>query len=182
MQDQSRNVVDLGLIRVKPGADLKEVRKRLLAKLPPIALLLTPDEINAREINVTTRRSPAGVVFGIGLLVGFSIGIIICYQILFNEVNDHLPQFATLKAMGHPPRFISGIVLYEALLMALAGFVPGLVAGAGLYKLIEEFTQIRMFLTPERVLLIFALTSGMCLIAGHLALKKVHSTDPADLF
>jgi len=182
MHGQSREIVDMGLIRVKPGADIEEVRRRLLAALPPTALLLTPAEIHAREVSITTRRSPAGIVFGIGLLVGFAIGVIICYQILFNEVNDHLPQFATLKAMGHPPRFISGIVLHEALLMALAGFIPGLLAGAGLYVLIEHFTQIRMFLTPGRILLIFALTSGMCLIAGHLALKKVHSTDPADLF
>lgn len=182
MHGQSLDVVDLGLIRVQPGADVNQVRASLLAVLPPEANLLTPAEINAREIRVTTQRSPAGIVFGIGLLVGFGIGVIICYQILFNEVNDHLPQFATLKAMGHPPRFISGIVLHEALLMALAGFLPGLLAGAGLYLLIEHFTQIRMFLTPGRVLLIFALTSGMCLLAGHLALKKVHSTDPADLF
>ena len=182
MHGQSRDVVDLGLIRVKPGANIEEVRRTLLASLPPTALLLTPAEIHAREIAVTTRRSPAGIVFGIGLLVGFAIGVIICYQILFNEVNDHLPQFATLKAMGHPPRFISGIVLYEALLMAVAGFIPGLLAGAGLYVLIEHFTQIRMVLTPQRILLIFVLTSGMCLIAGHLALKKVHTTDPADLF
>jgi putative ABC transport system permease protein len=182
MHGQAREIVDLGLIRVQPGADINQVRERLLAVLPPEALLLTPAEIHTREIRVTTQRSPAGIVFGIGLLVGFAIGIIICYQILFNEVNDHLPQFATLKAMGHPPRFISGIVLHEALLMAVAGFIPGLLAGAGLYVLIEHFTQIRMFLTPGRILLIFALTSGMCLIAGHLALKKVHSTDPADLF
>ncbi|CAM2911077.1 FtsX-like permease family protein [Rariglobus hedericola] len=182
MQNQPRDVIDLGLIRVQPGADVNEVRQRLLAALPPQALLLTPAEINTREIRVTTQRSPAGIVFGIGLVVGFAIGVIICYQILFNEVNDHLPQFATLKAMGHPPRFISGIVLHEAVLMALAGFIPGLIAGFGLYMLIEHFTQIRMFLTPGRVLLIFVLTSGMCLLAGHLALKKVHSTDPADLF
>ncbi len=182
MHGQSRDVVDMGLIRVKPGANVNEVRQRLLAALPPEALLLTPEEILSREILITTQRSPAGIVFGIGLIVGFAIGVIICYQILFNEVNDHLPQFATLKAMGHPPRFISGIVLHEALLMAVAGFIPGLLAGAGLYLLIEHFTQIRMFLTPGRILLIFALTSGMCLIAGHLALKKVHSTDPADLF
>ena len=182
MHGQSREIVDMGLIRVNPGADIEEVRRRLIAALPPTALLLTPAEIHAREVSITIRRSPAGIVFGIGLLVGFAIGVIICYQILFNEVNDHLPQFATLKAMGHPPRFISGIVLHEALLMALAGFIPGLLAGAGLYILIEHFTQIRMFLTPGRILLIFALTSGMCLIAGHLALKKVHSTDPADLF
>ncbi|MET0262491.1 MAG: FtsX-like permease family protein [Rariglobus sp.] len=182
MHGQSRDIVDMGLIRVKPGANVEDVRQRLLAALPPEALLLTPAEILSREILITTQRSPAGIVFGIGLIVGFAIGVIICYQILFNEVNDHLPQFATLKAMGHPPRFISGIVLHEALLMAVAGFIPGLLAGAGLYMVIEHFTQIRMFLTPGRILLIFILTSGMCLIAGHLALKKVHSTDPADLF
>ncbi len=182
MHGQSREIVDLGLIRVEPGADLEQVRERLRAALPPETLLLTPAELYAREVGMTTRRSPAGIVFGIGLLVGFAIGVIVCHQILFNEVNDRLPQFATLKAMGHSPRFISGIVLHEALLLAVAGFIPGLVASAGLYHLIEHFTQIRMFLTPGRILLVFALTTGMCLLAGRLALKKVHSTDPADLF
>src|SRR5690606_34767702 len=124
---QRREVVDLGLIRVKPGADIETVRAALQADLPPTALLLTPEEIHQREINYTTKNSPAGIVFGIGLLVGFAIGVIICYQILFNEVNDNLPQFATLKAMGHSPRFISGIVMHEALLMAVIGYLPGAV-------------------------------------------------------
>ena len=114
--------------------------------------------------------------------MGFAIGVIICYQILFNEVNDNLPQFATLKAMGHSPRFISGIVVYEALLMAVVGFIPGAIIGDLIYQVLEHTTQIQMFLTPGRLLLIFTLTTGMCLIAGNLAIKKVHQTDPADLF
>jgi len=179
---QRREIVDLGLIRVEPGADVETVRAALQAHLPPTALLLTPAEIHRREINYTTKNSPAGVVFGIGLLVGFAIGVIICYQILFNEVNDNLPQFATLKAMGHSPGFISGIVMHEALLMALIGYLPGAVLGGLLYQLLESTTQIQMFLTPGRLLLIFILTSGMCLLAGRLAIRKVHQTDPADLF
>jgi putative ABC transport system permease protein len=174
--------VDLGLIRVEPGADVDDVRTRLQQYLPPNAQLLTKAEIHQREIDYTTKHSPAGVVFGIGLIVGFAIGVIICYQILFNEVNDNLPQFATLKAMGHSPRFISSIVVYEALLMAVVGFIPGAIIGDLIYQVLEHTTQIQMFLTPGRLLLIFTLTTGMCLIAGNLAIKKVHQTDPADLF
>lgn len=179
---QPAEIVDLGLIRLAPGADVAVVRQQLASRLPPTALLLTPAEIQAREISYTTQHSPAGIVFGIGLIVGFAIGVIICYQILFNEVNDNLPQFATLKAMGHSPRFISGIVLHEALLMAVIGYIPGALLGAVIYRVLESTTQIQMFLTPGRLLLVFALTSGMCLIAGRLAIKKVHHTDPADLF
>jgi putative ABC transport system permease protein len=179
---QPDTVVDLGLIRVTPGANVDEVRREIHRRLPRDILLLTPEEIRAREVSVTTRRSPAGIVFGIGLIVGFVIGTIICYQILFNEVNDHLPQFATMKAMGHPPRFISGIVLNEALLLSVAGYVPGLLASFGLYELIQDTTQIRMILTPPRALLVFLLASGMCLLAGRLAVKRVHATDPVDLF
>ncbi|MCC6415169.1 MAG: FtsX-like permease family protein [Opitutaceae bacterium] len=179
---QPKDIVDLGLIRVRPGADVETVRANLLRHLPPEALLLTPAEINQREVAYTTQHSPAGIVFGLGLIVGFVIGVIICYQILFNEVNDNLPQFATLKAMGHSSRFISGIVFHEAMLMAVIGFIPGALLGQAIYALLESSTQIRMFLTPGRLLLIFALTSGMCLIAGRLAIRKVHTTDPADLF
>jgi putative ABC transport system permease protein len=179
---QPENVVDLGLIRVQPGADVEAVRAEIYRRLPKDILLLTPAEILQREIIITTQRSPAGIVFGIGLIVGFAIGTIICYQILFNEVNDHLPQFATMKAMGHPPRFISGIVLSEALLLSIAGYIPGLIAAFGIYHAIEHFTQIRMFLTVPRSLLVLVLASGMCLLAARFAVKRVHATDPADLF
>jgi len=182
LSGQSQDAVDLGLIRVTPGADIEAVRREILARLPNDIILLTPKEILNREIIVTTQRSPAGVVFGMGLLVGFAIGTIICYQILFNEVNDHLPQFATMKAMGHPPSFISGIVRSEALLLSIAGYAPGLIVSFGIYWIIEHFTQIRMFLTVPRALLVMVLTSGMCLLAARFAVKRVHCTDPADLF
>lgn len=182
LHGQSSHSIDLGLIRINPDADVTAVRLAIQEKLPSNALLLTPREILDREIRMTTQSSPAGIVFGIGLLVGLGIGIIICYQILFNEVNDNLAQFATLKAMGHQPGFLSGIVIYQALLMSMIGFLPGTILSFGLYALIEHFTQIQMFLTPARILVILGLTTGMCLISGSLAVKKVKGGDPANLF
>lgn len=177
-----RDRLDLGLIRLEPGLDPEVARKRILESLPNDFILLTPQEIYRREIRVTTRRSPSGIVFGIGLIVGFCIGVIICYQILFNEISDNLPQFATAKAMGYQKAHLFGIVIATALLLSCIGFVPGLAGSLGLYWLVKDWTQINMFMTSYRIGLVFLMTTGMCLLAAFLALKSVIRADPADLF
>jgi DevC protein len=123
-----------------------------------------------------------GVIFGIGLIIGFVIGTIICYQILFNEITDHLTQFATLKAMGFSAGYLRGVVLQEAALLGVVGFLPGLGGGYLLYWLLEGMTGIVMFQTPGRALIIFFLTVIMCVMAGFIAVKRVVKADPADVF
>jgi putative ABC transport system permease protein len=174
--------VDIGLVRVVPGTDVEVVRQRIRERMQNQLEVLTPREIVAREVEVTTRKAPVGIVFGLGLIVGFAIGTVVCYQILFNEVSDHLAQFAMLKAIGHLPRYLSALVLHEALILSFSGYLTGALAGWGLYGLLQRQTAMQMDLTPPRLLLVFALTSGMCLLAGRLALRKVHSSDPADLY
>ncbi len=43
--------------------------------------------------------------------MGFVVGAIIVYQILFADVSEHLNEYATLRAIGYRNRFVSGIVL-----------------------------------------------------------------------
>ena len=121
-------------------------------------------------------------MFGIGLVIGFLIGVIICYQILYTEIADHLGQYATLKAMGHENRFLRSLVRIEALLLSLLGFGPGLGAGLLLYDILQRLSGIVMALTPARALLVLVLTMLMCLLAGNLAVRKALSADPAELF
>ncbi len=174
--------ISFGLLRTRPGTDLFDLKKRLLASLPDDFNIMTPEELRAFEINYTTRSTPVGALLGIGLIVGFVIGVIISYQILFNEVTDHMPQFATLKAVGFSKGFLISIVLKEALLLSVLGFFPGLLASYGLYIVIEHFTRIIMILNFNRIVSIFLLTVAMCNIAGILAVKKVLKADPAELF
>ena len=182
LPNQNPKDVDLGLVQVAGGENVEAVRQRIRARLPTQVEVLTPREVVQREADVTTRKAPVGIVFGLGLIVGFMIGTVVCYQILFNEVSDHLPQFAMIKAIGHLPRFLSALVLHEALILSFGGYLAGLVASRGLYALLERQTALLMDLTLPRAILVLALTSGMCLLAGRLALKKVQATDPAELF
>jgi putative ABC transport system permease protein len=114
--------------------------------------------------------------------VGILVGAIIVYQILFTDVSDHLREYATLKAMGYRDRYLFGIVLQEALLLALLGFVPGAAVAALLYRVAGDATKLPMQMELGRSALVLALTIAMCCIAGAVALRKVRSVDPAEVF
>ncbi len=174
--------IALGLIRVKPGTDLAELKHRILERLPQDILVITPEEMRVREVSYTTKAVPIGIVFGFGLVVGLTIGIIICYQILYNEIIDHLPQYATLKAIGFSRGYLRGVVLKEALLLAVIGFIPGLCGASVLYETVRNKTGIFMYQTTPRVVVIFIFTIIMCVTAANLAVKKVIEADPAEVF
>ena len=154
----------------------------MLRALPGDFIVMTRDELEARERAYTTRATPVGIIFGIGLVVALVIGIIICYQLLFNEIQDHLRQFATLKAIGYQARHLYLIVTSEALLLSVLGFLPGLAASYGLYLAIEQLSEIIMQMSPGRILFILCLTVLMGVAAAALALRQVIKLDPAELF
>jgi putative ABC transport system permease protein len=47
------------------------------------------------------KAQPSAFIFGLGVAMGFIVGIVIVYQILYTDVSDHLAEYATLKAMGY---------------------------------------------------------------------------------
>ena len=74
------------------------------------------------------------------------------------------------------------VVLGQAFLLALFGFVPATALGWWLYELIGQFSSLRMQLTAELILLVLGLTTVMCLFSGMMAVRKVVAADPADVF
>ncbi len=179
---QPENHLDLGLVRLAPGADLPTVRALIRARLGAHLLVLTPAEILAREERFTIKRTPTGIVFALGLALGLVIGTAVCYQILFHEVHDHLRQFAMLRALGHPPASLSWIVALEAVLLGTAGCVMAVVASHALYAFVESRTSLPLTLTTPRVAFVCALVAVACALAGWRAVARAHTADPAELY
>jgi putative ABC transport system permease protein len=165
-----------------PGADPDVTRDRIDALLPDDVLVLTKADFIAREKAYWNSATPIGYVFAFGAVMGFVVGCIIVYQILFADVSDHLPDYATLKAMGYTNAFVSGVVVQQAVILALLGFGPGLLVSAQLYRSAGAATQLPLVLTPERVVGVLCLTVAMAAISGLLALRKVRRVDPAEIF
>jgi putative ABC transport system permease protein len=108
--------------------------------------------------------------------------LVIVYQILFADVSDHLSEYATLKAIGFRDVYFLGVILQESLILAVLGFIPGLVISAGLYHVAAEATMLPIAMTVNRAILVLILTIVMCGVSGGIALRKLRSADPAEIF
>jgi putative ABC transport system permease protein len=180
--NRARGLIDLGLVRVADGVDPSLVRDAIRAELPGDVLVLTHAEFRQREIDYWNSATPIGYVFGFGVIVGLVVGGIIVYQILFADVNDHLPEYATLKAMGYSNAFLAGVVVQQAVILATLGFVPAVGISFALYRVSSEATRLPLEMTAERAALVFGLTVAMCTASALMALRKVRSADPAEVF
>ncbi len=176
------DVVDIGLVRVKPGADLVAVRNQIQAIAPTqIQVHLTQDLVD-QELRFWSRNTPIGIIFGIGTIMGLVVGAIICYQIQFTDISEHMPEFATLKAMGYRPSYFWSLIICQSLYLACLGFIPGLLLSWGLYGLLAEASGLVMRMTFERIVFVWLLTVLMCVVSGALAIRKLFRADPASLF
>lgn len=180
--NRSPGAVDIGLVRLEPGVDPEAVRDAIAASIPRDVEVLTRADFIAREKAYWDASTPIGYVFLFGVIMGLAVGGIIVYQILFSDVSDHLPEYATLKAMGYPNAYLSSVVLQESIILALLGYVPGVIVALGLYAASGAATRLPLQLTPGRGFFVLLLTVAMCCGSGAIALRKVRSADPAEVF
>ena len=173
--------ISIGVISLEPGANPQEVAKRIKQNLNKDLKVLTQAElVQAERDDVATWSE--GKVLNFGAMIGFIVGIIIVYQVIYTDVSEHLPEYATLKAMGYKDRDLSLVVLQESLILAMMGFIPGYLASYGIYYLMTNFIELPVSMNPGIALQVFALNIIMCTISGAIAIKKLRTADPADIF
>lgn len=174
--------VEFGVIKVRSGYDVGEVQHSLRRALDGTVTVLTKQQMIDRETRFQETESPIGPVFALGVAIGFAVGLLISYQILYNDVSEQLPQYATLKAMGYTHAFLVRSVLAQSALYAIVGYVPAWLIGVGLFRLLAEVSLLPMVITFAITVLSAFLTLGMCLLSGWIAVRRVLAADPAEVF
>jgi putative ABC transport system permease protein len=174
--------IELGLVRLRNGADPEVVAQRLRSQLPEDVKILSKQGFEEFEKNYWRTSTAIGFIFSLGAAMGFVVGCVIVYQILHSDVSDHLPEYATLMAMGYRLTSLLGVVAREGLLLAVLGFVPAWLAGQGLYMVVRAGTSLPVYMQPERSLIVFVLILAMCMASAGLAMRKLADADPAEIF
>jgi putative ABC transport system permease protein len=174
--------VNVGLVRVTPGAVPEEVARRLRETLPPDVRILTRAELNAQEKQYWATQTSVGLIFGFGTAVAILVGIVILYQVLATDLRYHLPEYATLKAMGYQDRTLSRMVLHKVCLLSLLAYVPALPLALGVYAITRATAKLPTYMTGTRVVAVLALTLLMGSLSGFLAMRKLRTANPADLY
>jgi putative ABC transport system permease protein len=189
MGNSRLDLVNLGLIKLKEGAVPQQVAAELKDRLPADVQVWTRVGIEDREQRHWIEDTSIGIVFRCGVVVAVLVGIVFVYQVISSDITSRLKEFATLKAVGYGDNYLSRTVLHQALLLALFGYVPGLLVSFGLYALAASIAGLPIGLSGEapleliyRAVVVLALTIGLCSCSGLFAISKLRSANPADLF
>lgn len=171
------------LLKVLPNYPIQDVVDAINRALDSESVVaLSTEKALKADLAYQTSERPTGIIFGFGVLMGVLVGIVIVYQVLSTDVANHIREYATFKAMGYPQRFFAGIVFEQALVLAVAGFVPGIFASLLLYSVLSGTTGLPVSMDFVRAFTVFAGTLGACVLSGLLAMRKLAAADPADLF
>jgi putative ABC transport system permease protein len=165
------------LVRLAPGANINDVRRRLAAELPGLEILTTP-EFRARSQSYWLFGTGAGAALFGSALLGIIVGTVIVAQTLYSSTKDHLGEFATLRGLGSSRRYLYTVILCQALLSAVIGFVIAAAIGLTLARLSTE-TALPIIMPPTLIFSLFVLTVTMCVASAISAIVVVTRVDPA---
>lgn len=174
--------VSLGLVKLRPGANPAAVAGEFNRLLAPAVRAVSRAEVTAREQRYWQSRTSVGVIFSLGVVVSLLVGLVFTYQVISSDLVSHLPEFATLKAMGYTEARLSLVVLQQSLFLAVLGYVPGLVCSLVLYGVMARAANLTLAMTVPRAVAVLGLALVMCACSGLLSSRKVRLADPADLF
>ena len=179
---RQRGLIEIGLIKLKPGVNPAVVTRSLENYLHDDIRIFTKQEFIDFERHYWATNTAIGFIFSLGTVMGFIVGTVIVYQILYTEVADHLAEYATLKAMGYTQKYLLTVILQEALILALLGYLPGLASSLFLYRQARAATLLPVFMSLSRAFGVLLITILMCFISGVIAVRKLRYADPADIF
>lgn len=176
------NEISIGIINLADAADIKAVQAKLQQSFPQDVQILTRQEFIALEKSYWNLRTPVGFTFKIMVTFGFCVGIGVAYQVLYTNISAHLMEYATLKAVGFRNLYLLSTVFQQAIILAFLGFIPGLIIATGIYDQARTATNLPMLMTVNKAYTVLISVIAMCAVSGMLAIQKLRSADPADIF
>ena len=168
------------LVTLAPGADRDTVRAALQARLGRVDVW--PAEAFARQAQqywlVTTG---AGSALLLAALLGLVVGIVIVGQTLYATTVDRLPEYATLRAMGAPNRYLYVVILKQAAISAALGFGLGM-ALVYAVEFASRGGSVALSMPPWLVGVLALLTLMMCALGALVSIRRIVRIDPTSVF
>jgi putative ABC transport system permease protein len=168
------------LVKLDDPATTAAVRNEIKSRLANVDVL-TQAEFRDRSLDHWLFGTGAGVALIGGAILGILVGTVIVAQTLYSSTKDHLTEFATLRALGSSAGYIHRVILMQAALSAVLGYVLGMAIAMVVVHFSEQ-TALPILMTPQLAIGLFVLTVAMCAISAISAIVKVTKLDPAMVF
>jgi len=116
-------------------------------------------------------------------LIGFSLvtGFIVVGLTMFSSVNDRIKDYGTIKAIGGTNDYITRLIISQAILYALAGYIIAMALLWALQVLMASFNQTISF-SFLLILLLFLSSIIISSVGSYFSLRKILKLEPVQIF
>ena len=127
--------------------------------------------------------SSSGIALSTGTLIIFALiaGFFIIGLTMYSSALDRLKDYGTLKAIGAGNKYISRLILMQALLFSVVGFLIGLSLLEGFRRGVAQSGLIFSF-SPLTLLAMFGTIGLISLGGASFALSRIRGIEPAAVF
>ena len=168
------------LLKLQPGVSVRSVKRNLRTRFPNVDVW-TRSEFSRRARWYWITQTGAGGAILMAALLGFFIGLAIVSQAIYATTMENIEEFATLKAIGGSRGFITGVIVAQAVMCGLGGYVLGTLVTVPMVK--AALASIPWVYTPWWLPLgALVPTRGMCVLASILSVKAALRVEPARVF
>lgn len=167
-------------VKVAPGADVREVQRQIQERVKDV------DVVTNQQFSRMTQvywmfTTGAGVAVLLAAALGLVVGFVVVAQTIYATTMDHLKEFGTLKAMGAPNRYIYKVILTQAALSAVLGYVLGMFVSIFVVRA-SQSGGAAILMPWQMAVGMFFITLLMCMGAAIVSINKVTRLDPAMVF
>jgi putative ABC transport system permease protein len=168
------------LVTAKEGVDIQQLKRDILARVSDV------DVHTTEEFSWMTQRywiftTGAGVATLIAAMLGLIVGVVVVAQTIYATTIDHIREFGTLKAIGASNRHIYRVIIEQALISAVVGYIIGISIAFGIVYLSRR-NEAAILLPWPTAVAILGLTVLMCVSASVVSIHKATRIDPALVF
>lgn len=174
--------VTIGVLKVDKSEDVAAVARLLSQYLGPEVQVMTKAQFVEMEKKYWADNTSLGFIFDLGLIIGFFVGVVFEYQVLYTLIYDHLKDYSVLKSLGHTDTFLAMVVLLAGLVVAVGALIPFGAIGLGVCALASHLTALDVRLSLEQAGFVGVCVLLMCLSATAVAVRQLRESDPVDLF
>jgi putative ABC transport system permease protein len=168
------------LVKIAPGSDINQVRRAILDSVKDVEVFTTHEFSRATQI-YWMFTTGAGVAVLLAAALGLVVGFVVVAQTIYATTMDHMKEFGTLKAMGAPNLYVYKVIIEQAAISAVIGYVLGMIVSIFVVHASQHGGAAILLPWPMGVGMFF-LTLAMCIGAALVSISKVTRLDPAMVF
>lgn len=168
------------LIKTQNGADIAAIKNQIHAAIADVDVHTTA-EFSSKQARYWMFGTGAGVTVLIAAALGLLVGIVIVAQTIYASTVDHIREYGTLKAMGATNTYIYKVIVKQAAISGLIGYVIGIAISLTAAAFSAAGTT-AIIINSQMAAGLFLLTMLMCIGASVVSIRKVITIDPAIVF